>query len=53
MTVRTEFLKPEKGQYLHPQWDHDHPEKRVNRVITHLDAALLQDFRRTRSCGEA
>lgn len=44
LTVRTEFFKPEKGQYLHPQWDRDHPEKRVNRVITHLEAALLQDF---------
>ena len=21
LTIRTEFFKPEKGQYLHPQWD--------------------------------
>lgn len=41
LTIRTEFFKPEKGQYLHPQWD---GERRVNRVITHCEAALLQDF---------
>jgi DNA (cytosine-5)-methyltransferase 1 len=44
LTIRTEFFKPEKGQYLHPQWDRDNPERRVNRVITHLEAARLQDF---------
>lgn len=44
LTIRTEFFKPEKGRYLHPQWDPDQPERRVNRVITHLEAALLQDF---------
>ncbi|WP_431235124.1 DNA cytosine methyltransferase [Mycolicibacterium psychrotolerans] len=44
LTIRTEFFKPEKGQYLHPQWDPKHPAKRVNRVITHLEAARLQDF---------
>jgi DNA (cytosine-5)-methyltransferase 1 len=44
LTIRTEFFKPEKGQYLHPQWERDRPDKRVNRVITHLEAALLQDF---------
>ncbi|WP_236592978.1 DNA cytosine methyltransferase [Mycobacterium intracellulare] len=44
LTIRTEFFKPEKGQYLHPQWDRNQPGKRVNRVITHLEAALLQDF---------
>jgi DNA (cytosine-5)-methyltransferase 1 len=44
LTIRTEFFKPEKGQYLHPQWDPGKPRKRVNRVITHLEAALLQDF---------
>jgi DNA (cytosine-5)-methyltransferase 1 len=41
LTIRTEFFKPEKGQYLHPQWDASH---RVNRVITHQEAARLQDF---------
>jgi DNA (cytosine-5)-methyltransferase 1 len=44
LTIRTEFFKPEKGQYLHPQWDPIDPARRVNRVITHLEAALLQDF---------
>jgi DNA (cytosine-5)-methyltransferase 1 len=44
LTIRTEFFKPEKGQYLHPQWDRRRPSKRVNRVITHLEAAQLQDF---------
>jgi DNA (cytosine-5)-methyltransferase 1 len=44
LTIRTEFFKPEKGQYLHPQWDSDDPSRRVNRVITHLEAAFLQDF---------
>jgi len=44
LTIRTEFFKPEKGQYLHPQWERDAPERRINRVITHLEAAQLQDF---------
>jgi DNA (cytosine-5)-methyltransferase 1 len=52
LTIRTEFFKPEKGQYLHPQWDPDHPAQRVNRVITHLEAALLQEFPETFAwCG--
>lgn len=42
-TIRTEFFKPEKGAYLHPQWD-EQGKHRVNRPITHLEAALLQDF---------
>jgi DNA (cytosine-5)-methyltransferase 1 len=44
LTIRTEFFKPEKGQYLHPQWDPDDPSLRVNRPITHLEAARLQTF---------
>jgi DNA (cytosine-5)-methyltransferase 1 len=44
LTIRTEFFKPEKGRYLHPQWA---PEHKVNRVITHLEAALLQEFPET------
>ncbi|PPA56676.1 DNA cytosine methyltransferase [Micromonospora chalcea] len=44
LTIRTEFFKPEKGQYLHPQWDPEDPQRRVNRVITHYEASLLQDF---------
>ena len=35
VTIRTEFWKPEKGRYLHPQAD---------RPITHMEAALLQGF---------
>ncbi|HEX2040850.1 MAG TPA: DNA cytosine methyltransferase [Acidimicrobiales bacterium] len=44
LTIRTEFFKPEKGQYLHPEWDERDPSKRVNRPITHQEAALLQTF---------
>jgi DNA (cytosine-5)-methyltransferase 1 len=44
LTIRTEFFKPEKGQYLHPQWDPYDVDRRVNRVITHYEASLLQDF---------
>lgn len=40
-TIRTEFFTPSKGRYLHPQWD---DECRVNRPITHLEAARLQTF---------
>lgn len=46
LTIRTEFFKPEKGAYLHPQWDADDPVRRVNRVITHQEAALIQTFPR-------
>lgn len=42
-TIRTEFYKPEKGAYLHPQWD-ARGRHRVNRPITHLEAAKLQGF---------
>lgn len=52
LTIRTEFFKPEKGQYLHPQWEPGKRGHRVNRVITHLEAALLQDFPETFTwCG--
>lgn len=52
LTIRTEFFKPEKGQYLHPQWERDEPARRVNRVITHLEASRLQDFPETFTwCG--
>jgi DNA (cytosine-5)-methyltransferase 1 len=34
-TIRTEFFKPEKGRYLHPEED---------RPITHREAARLQTF---------
>lgn len=35
VTIRTEFFKPEKGRYLHPE---------EHRAITHFEAALLQGF---------
>jgi DNA (cytosine-5)-methyltransferase 1 len=35
LTIRTEFFKPEKGRYLHPQ---------AHRPITHREAARLQSF---------
>jgi DNA (cytosine-5)-methyltransferase 1 len=35
VTIRTEFFKPEKGRYLHPE---------EHRAITHLEAARLQGF---------
>ena len=44
LTIRTEFFKPEKGAYLHPQWEPHDSSRRVNRVITHQEAALIQTF---------
>lgn len=44
VTIRTEFFKPEKGRYLHPEWDPDDPARRVNRSISHWEAARLQSF---------
>ncbi|PPK70473.1 DNA cytosine methyltransferase [Actinokineospora auranticolor] len=44
LTIRTEFYKPEKGQYLHPQWEPGPSGHRVDRPITHLEAARLQTF---------
>lgn len=35
VTIRTEFFKPEKGRYLHPE---------EHRAITHWEAARLQGF---------
>ncbi|MFC8441629.1 DNA cytosine methyltransferase [Streptomyces griseoincarnatus] len=35
VTIRTEFYKPEKGRYLHPE---------LNRPITHFEAARIQGF---------
>ena len=43
VTIRTEFFKPDKGRYLHPQWTRN-PKQQVNRAITHLEAARLQSF---------
>ncbi|SEC10426.1 DNA (cytosine-5)-methyltransferase 1 [Streptomyces sp. 2224.1] len=44
VTIRTEFYKPEKGKYLHPQWERGSDGHRVDRPITHREAALLQTF---------
>ncbi|MEU8635671.1 DNA cytosine methyltransferase [Amycolatopsis sp. NPDC048633] len=44
LTIRTEFFKPEKGQYLHPQWEQDDNGHSVDRPITHWEAARLQSF---------
>jgi len=38
VTIRTEFFKPEKGRYLHPD---------AHRTISHYEAALLQGFPET------
>lgn len=35
VTIRTEFFKPEKGRYLHPE---------QHRPITHAEAAFIQGF---------
>jgi DNA (cytosine-5)-methyltransferase 1 len=35
VTIRTEFFKPEKGRYLHPE---------QHRALTHYEAALIQGF---------
>ena len=35
VTIRTEFFKPEKGRYLHPD---------EHRAITHAEAAIIQGF---------
>jgi DNA (cytosine-5)-methyltransferase 1 len=58
-TIRTEFFKPEKGAYLHPQWVpgkqrrgddprfiKGDPKLSVDRVVTHYEASLIQDFPR-------
>jgi DNA (cytosine-5)-methyltransferase 1 len=44
LTIRTEFFKPEKGRYLHPQWDAEDTSHRVNRPISHWEAARIQGF---------
>jgi DNA (cytosine-5)-methyltransferase 1 len=42
VTIRTEFFKPEKGRYLHPEWHKDGYQ--ANRALTHAEAAVLQGF---------
>jgi DNA (cytosine-5)-methyltransferase 1 len=42
VTIRTEFFKPEKGRYLHPEWHPRGPQ--INRALSHAEAALIQGF---------
>jgi DNA (cytosine-5)-methyltransferase 1 len=44
VTIRTEFFKPEKGRYLHPEWKQVGSPLNVNRALTHAEAAVLQGF---------
>ena len=52
VSIRCEFFKPEKGRFLHPQFDIDEPSNCVNRPLTHLEALLIQGFTRSyKWCG--
>lgn len=42
VTIRTEFFRPEKGRFLHPQWENG--GEQVNRPLTHAEAAVAQGF---------
>jgi len=42
VTIRTEFFKPEKGRFLHPQWENGGAQ--INRALTHAEAAVVQGF---------
>ncbi|WP_237495142.1 DNA cytosine methyltransferase [Modestobacter sp. L9-4] len=42
VTIRTEFFRPEKGRFLHPQWENGGLQ--VNRALTHAEAAVVQGF---------
>ncbi|WP_232797008.1 DNA cytosine methyltransferase [Blastococcus atacamensis] len=42
VTIRTEFFRPEKGRFLHPQWENGGDQ--VNRALTHAEAAVVQGF---------
>lgn len=42
VTMRTEFFRPEKGRFLHPQWQNG--GEQVNRALTHAEAAVVQGF---------
>ena len=42
VTIRTEFFKPEKGRFLHPQWENGGSQ--INRALTHAEAAVVQGF---------
>lgn len=42
VTIRTEFFRPEKGRFLHPQWENG--GQQINRALTHAEAAVAQGF---------
>lgn len=42
VTIRTEFFRPEKGRFLHPQWENG--GEQINRALTHAEAAVVQGF---------
>jgi DNA (cytosine-5)-methyltransferase 1 len=42
VTIRTEFFRPEKGRFLHPQWENGGLQ--INRALTHAEAAVVQGF---------
>jgi DNA (cytosine-5)-methyltransferase 1 len=42
VTIRTEFFRPEKGRFLHPQWENG--GEQANRALTHAEAAVVQGF---------
>ena len=42
VTIRTEFFRPEKGRFLHPQWENGGVQ--INRALTHAEAAVIQGF---------
>lgn len=42
VTIRTEFFRPEKGRFLHPQWENGGVQ--INRALTHAEAAVVQGF---------
>ena len=42
VTMRTEFFRPEKGRFLHPQWENGGVQ--INRALTHAEAAVVQGF---------
>ncbi len=44
VTIRTEFFKPEKGRYLHPEWHESDPYRSQDRALTLLEGSVLQTF---------
>lgn len=44
VTIRTEFHKPEKGRYLHPQFRHGDDSQTALRTISLAEGARIQTF---------